>query len=268
MVPAPALTALLCRTSDYSRHMAEGAEALAAALGERWGLPPRRLGQIEDGRRARWQDDLRDSRACLLEAGRVVGEDLDAGRTPVLCAGHCPPCMTTLPEVVRRYPECQILWIDAHPDFNSPETTPSQFLGGMCLAAACGVWDSGLGGGVPPAQVIITDGRDVDPGEGELLDDHKVLVLSPAAASEEVAGHEVFVHLDLDVLDPDVLPGFDFPVPGGLELEALESLLAGVASATRLIGIEITGCPSPAPAPRLAGVVARGLAGALPGPRP
>lgn len=261
----PALTALLCRTSDYSSHMAEGAGALAAALGERWGVEPRRIGKVEDGRRARWQDDLRDSGPCLVEAGRTVGADLDAGRTPVLCAGHCPPCMTTLPEVIRRHPDCRILWIDAHPDFNSPETTPSQFLGGMCLAAACGIWESGLGGGVPPSQVVVTDGRDIDPGERELLRRHGVRVLPPPAATEAVAGRDVLVHLDLDVLDPDVVPGFEFPAPGGLDAGTLESLLAAVVSRARLVGIEITDCPSPDLALGLSGVVARGLVGSLPG---
>jgi arginase family enzyme len=264
----PAVTALLCRTSDYGRHTLEGADALALALGERWRVESSRLGEVEEGRRARWQDDLRDSAACLSEAGRRVGEDLDRGRLPVLCSGHCPPCMTTLPEVVRRHPECHVLWIDAHPDFNSPQTTASQFLGGMCLAAACGVWESGFGGGVPPSQVIVTDGRDIDPGERDLLVDHGVRVLPPAPALDAVAGREVFVHLDLDVLDPEFLPGLEFPVPDGLDLAALESLLAGVAARTRLVGIEITDCPSPEPAPALAGVVARGLAGVLAGTVP
>ena len=261
----PALTALLCRTSDYGRGTAEGAGALAAALGERWGVEPHRIGKVEDGRRARWQDDLRDSGPCLAEAGRTLGADLDAGRTPVLCSGHCPPCMTTLPEVIRRHPECQILWIDAHPDFNSPETTPSQFLGGMCLAAACGIWESGLGGGVPAAQVIITDGRDIDPGERELLDTHRVRVLPAGPALDAIAEREVFVHLDLDVLDPDFLPGVEFPVPGGLDADALESLLAGAVSRARLVGIEVTDCPSPRLALGLSGVVARGLVSSLPG---
>lgn len=260
-----ALTALLCRTSDYGRGAAEGAGALAAALGERWGVEPRHIGKVEEGRRARWQDDLREARACLLEAGRRVGEDLDAGRTPVLCSGHCPPCMTTLPEVARRYPGCHFLWIDAHTDFNSPETTPSQFLGGMCLAAACGVWESGLGSGVPASQVIVTDGRDIDPGERHLLDAHGVRVLPTGPAVDAVSGREVFVHLDLDVLDPTLLPGLDFPVPGGLDTDALESLLAGVASRARLVGIEVTDCPSPDLALGLSGVVARGLVRSLPG---
>jgi len=262
----PALTALRCRTSDYGRHTLEGGDALAMALGERWAVEVSRLGEITDGRKAPWQDDLRDSGPCLVKAGQRLAADLDAGRTPVLCSGHCPPCMTTLPEVVRRHPDCRILWVDAHPDFNSPPTTPSQFLGGMCLAAACDVWDSGLGGGVPPSQVIVTDGRDVDPGERELLDEHRVLVLPPRAALDEVAGREVFVHLDLDVLDPAYLPGLEFPVPHGLDTATVESLLAGVVSRARLVGIEITDCPSPGLAPALASMVAGGLAGALPGP--
>jgi arginase len=260
---APALTALLCRTSDYGRHTLEGAKALADALGEGWGVEPHRLGTVEEGRRAPWQDDLRDARGCLLEAGCSVRADLDRGRTPVLCSGHGPPCMTTLPEVVRRHPGCHILWIDAHPDFNSPATTPSAFLGGMCLAAACGVWDSGLGAGVPARQVVVTDGRDIDPGERDLLQIHGVRVLLPGGALDAVADREVFVHLDLDVLDPKVLPGLEFPVPEGLDTAALESLLAGVVARARLVGIEITDCPSPDLAPALAALVARGLAGAL-----
>lgn len=234
-------------------------------LAERWGLEVRRLGQVQDGRRAPWQDDLREARSCLVEAGRSVGADLAAGYTPVLCCGHCPPCMTTLPEVVRRVPRCHILWIDAHPDFNSPETTTSQFLGGMCLAAACGVWESGLGAGVPPSQVVVTDGRDIDPGERQLLDRHGVRVLPPAAALDATAGREVFVHLDLDVLDPEVLPGVEFPVPRGLDTAALESLLAGVASRARLVGMEITDCPSAALAPSVAVWTARAMAELFPG---
>ena len=46
---------------------------------------------------------------------------------------------------MRHVPDVRVLWLDAHGDFNTPETTPSGFLGGMCLAAACGRWDAGFG---------------------------------------------------------------------------------------------------------------------------
>ena len=60
--------------------------------------------------------------------------------------------MTTFQAVVRHAPDVHVLWLDAHGDFNTPETTPSGFLGGMCLAAACGRWDSGFEPALEPAR--------------------------------------------------------------------------------------------------------------------
>ncbi|MGH7912013.1 MAG: arginase family protein [Candidatus Dormibacteraceae bacterium] len=259
----PALTALLCRTSDYGHGAAEGAAALAAALGDRWGVPPRSIGEVQEGRRAHWRDDLRAAAVCLREAGQRVADDLEAGRSPVLFSGHCPPCMATLPQVLRHLPECRVLWIDAHPDFNSPQTTPSDFLGGMCLAAACGLWESGFGGDLPGAQVVVTDGRDVDPGERVLLEEAGVALLEPSRAAGAIADHDVFIHLDLDVLDPACLPGLEFPAPGGLDLAGLEALLRGVVERARLVGIEITDCSSAGAVPAIAGALDRGLARAF-----
>ena len=54
--------------------------------------------------------------------------------------------LTTLPTALRHRPEAKVLWLDAHGDFNTPDTTPSGYLGGMALAGACGQWDAGLGG--------------------------------------------------------------------------------------------------------------------------
>ena len=64
-------------------------------------------------------------------------------------------------------PGVRFLWIDAHGDFNTPETTPSGFLGGMCLAAACGRWDAGWPDTIDPASVSFLGVRDLDPGERE-----------------------------------------------------------------------------------------------------
>ena len=62
----------------------------------------------------------------------------------MLLAADCSMSMTTLPTALRHQPEARVLWLDAHGDFNTPDTTPSGYLGGMCLAAA-GEWDAGLG---------------------------------------------------------------------------------------------------------------------------
>ena len=72
--------------------------------------------------------------------------------------------------------------------------------------------------------------RDIDPGERELLEAHHVsLIDRPSRLPDALAGREVFVHLDVDVLDPSVMPGLGFPAPGGSSPEGLASLLDGVA---------------------------------------
>jgi hypothetical protein len=91
--------------------------------------------------------------------------------------------MTTLPTVARHAPDAYVLWLDAHGDFNTPGTTTSGFLGGMCLAAACGRWDSGLTEDrLDPAQVILCGARDLDEEESALLEDAGVRTSARASS--------------------------------------------------------------------------------------
>jgi arginase len=250
-----AVIALLCRTSDRDERGAQGAQALATELAARLGAEARMVGSPGEGRDSRWDDDLRDSRGCLLEAGGQLEDALTAGRYPILTASDCSICLTTLPTLARHRPDAWVLWLDAHGDFNSPDTTPSGFLGGMCLAAACGVWDSGLGAGVDPARVVMCGVRDVDPGERVLLETRGVgLVERPGDLADHLRGLPVYVHLDLDVLDPAVMPA-RFPAPGGLSDGGLRTLLAEVAEAAELVGVEITAFPAPERARRVATIV-------------
>ena len=250
-----AVIALLCRTSDRVAASAEGARALATELAARLGTEARMVGSPGEPRPSRWDDDLRDSRGCLLEAGGQLEDALAAGRFPILTASDCSICLTTLPVLARRRADAWVLWLDAHGDFNSPETTPSGFLGGMCLAAACGVWDSGLGAGLDPGRVVMCGVRDVDPGERVLLETRGVgLVERPGDLADHLRDLPVYVHLDLDVLDPAVMPA-TFPAPGGLSDGGLRTLLAEVADAADLIGVEITAFPAPERARRVATIV-------------
>jgi arginase len=236
-----AVIALLCRTSDRDARGAQGAEALAFELAARLGGEARLIGSPGEPRDSSWEDDLRDSRGCLLEAGGQLEDAMTDGRYPILTSADCSICLTTLPTLVRHRPDAWVLWLDAHGDFNSPETTPSGFLGGMCLAGACGVWDSGLGSGLDPARVVMCGVRDVDPGERVLLDTRGVgLAESPSQLADILDGRPVFVHLDLDVVDPTILPA-KFPAPGGLSDGGLRTLLAEVGEAVDLVGCEITG---------------------------
>jgi len=234
------VTALRCRTSDRTPGGARGAEALALALD-----PDARLvGTFGEPRVASFEDDLRDSHGCLLEAGGQVEDMLSAGRFPVLTSSDCSICMTTFQAVVRHVPDVRVLWLDAHGDFNTPDTTPSKFLGGMCLAAACGRWDAGFEPSIEPARVLMCGVRDLDAGERVLVETSGVGNARPSEVVRSLNGQRVYVHLDMDVLDPDVLPA-QFAVPHGLSDTGLRTLLGEVARECDVVGVEVTAFEAP-----------------------
>jgi arginase len=252
-----AVTALLCRTSDRIAATSDGARALAEVLADRLGVTARMVGTPGAPAETRFEDDLRDARGCLLEAGGQVEDAISSGRFPVLTASDCSICVTTLPALARLRPHAHVLWLDAHPDFNDPRTTPSGFLGGMCLAAACGLWDAGFDHGrLDPARVVMCGVRAVDAGERVLVETQGVgLVQRPSQLAGVLEDREVFVHLDLDVLDPRYMPGLHWPSEGGFSDGGLRTLLAEVATAATVVGVEITDLPAPALARRVATIV-------------
>jgi arginase len=248
------VVALVGRTSDRAPGRAAGAAALARALSAR----ARIVGEPGDPRAGRYDEDLADARATLEAAAAAVTE----ARRPVLTATDCSICVGTLPAVGRRWPRARLLWLDAHADFNTPATTPSGFLGGMCLAGGVGLWDTGYGAGPGPERVVLVGGRDLDAAEEDLMARHGVVRTDAPAAA--LAGRDVFVHLDVDILDPAVMPGQLYPAPGGLDLGQLRDLLAGVARAARVVGAEIT-CFS---TPELSGALVEAVAPLMEEPEP
>jgi arginase family enzyme len=242
---AVSLVALRCRTADRFAGAPRGVEILAPLIGNALGVEPRFIGTGGDVRDTRYEDDLRDGRGCLLEAGGQVDDALAAGDTPLLLAADCSVSATTLPAALRNRPEGRILWLDAHGDYNTPETSGSGYLGGMCLAAATGEWDAGLGETVPPERVVLAGIRDLDPGERELLERSPATVIgaSPVetlvAAKNALDGAPMFVHLDLDVLDPEHFPAA-VPAPNGLHPDKLYDLIDSVLEDSELLGLEVT----------------------------
>ncbi len=226
------LSGLLCRTSDRTPEGAGGARELAELLGARI------VGTPAEPRIAGWEEDLRDAHGCLLEAGGQLDDAWQAGRMPILVAAECSIAVSTLPMLVRRHPQARVLWLDAHADFHTPATTSSGYLAGMCLAGACGLWDTGFGADVDPPRVVMHGVREVEGPERVALDRGGVHLIQDAS---QLQGLEVFVHLDLDVLDPDVMPA-PFPVSGGLLAEQLQGFLAQAAATCTILGAEITSC--------------------------
>jgi arginase family enzyme len=107
----------------------------------------------------------------------------------------------------------------------------------MCLGAACGRWDAGWPDTIDPSSVSFLGVRDLDPGE-------KVEVEAAGVGEGVPAEGPVYVHLDVDGLDPSVMP-VQFPVPGGLQADEVRSVLEGLVADGRLIGLEVTAFEHP-----------------------
>jgi arginase len=227
------------RTSDRTPGAGEGAEALARALGGRV------VGSPSEPAVRDWSEDLPAAQPVLEAAAEEVRAAFAEAALPVLTASDCSVCIATLPAVVAHEPQAHVVWLDAHGDFNTPATTPSGFLGGMCLAAACGRWDApGWPGTVDPRRVHLLGVRDLDPGE-------EAEAREAGLSAEVPDGVPVYVHLDADVLDPSVMRA-QFPVPAGWDERRLTAQLAELAAGCRIVGVEVTGVEDPAVAPLIA----------------
>ncbi len=119
------------------------------------------------------------------------------------------------------------------------------------------MWDSGLGAGtIDPARVLMCGIRDVEAGERVLVETKGVgLVERPSQLADVLSGREVFIHLDLDVLDPGVMPGLHWPSEGGFSDGGLRTLLAEVAETADVVGLQVTDFPAPALARRVTTIV-------------
>ncbi|MEJ7717491.1 MAG: arginase family protein [Thermoleophilaceae bacterium] len=241
-----------------------GVDALAGPLGERLGAAPRQIGTPAEPREAPWADDLAEARGCLLEAGGQVDDALAAGRVPVLLASDCAIGLTTLPAVARHRPDARFLWLDAHGDFNTPQTTASRFLGGH------GAWPARAGCGTPgwpsrwirpawcwPACATSTA------AERDALEASEVTVIGASLETlvytqNALDRAPVFVHLDLDVLDPEFFPAW-MPAADGLTPDKLYDLLEAVAGECEVIGLEVTDAHAPEDKPKARAMVATAL---------
>lgn len=235
--------------------MGAGPEALlAGGLAERLREDGHRVSitEVEPPAGARRQEIRTAFDLARALAGRVAAARA-AGAFPIVLAGNCNSALGT---VAGLGPEWTgVLWLDAHGDFNTPETTTGGFLDGMALAALTGRCWTRLANGipgfapVPDADVALVGARDLDPLEADLLGRSGIARPAPGAARAELGvwadalarrERRLYVHVDLDVLDPSEGRANEFAAPGGLPLHDLLSLLTDVAARSPLAGAALT----------------------------
>ena len=180
------------------------------------------------------------------------------GDFPLVLAGSCISCVGTLAGLGA--PPPAIIWLDAHGDFNTPETTISGFLDGMALATAVGRCWSKLAATVPgfrpvpERQAVLVGARDFDVNERALLDSSAVHLIDPQRIRNQGLRTELeplwakiqthtaraYLHIDLDVLDPAEARVNQFAAPGGLTLTELLGIVGLVHERFALAAAAIT----------------------------
>ena len=174
---------------------------------------------------------------------RAVANARSQGRLPLVLAGGCLTAVGVVAGLQRLGRDLGLVWIDAHGDFNTPESTPSGYWDGMSLAAVCGrslpeVYKPVELRPVHYRNVAHLAGRNFDPPEIEDVRRLSLNLLPPdrlgapdaqAQIARSISGaKEVYLHVDLDGLDPGDAPAVHFPEPGGPALDDLLRCLAGL----------------------------------------
>ena len=205
--------------------------------------------------RARFLPEIKTT--CERIAAKVV-EEVEAGSIPLVLGGDHSVALGTLGGLARVHGPGGVLWIDAHSDINTPETSPSGNVHGMPLAAVLGLADEWFQSDAWPLpaidarRVALLGVRSLDDGERRLLREAGVRVFTMSeidrigverAVSEALdrvsGGGFVHVSLDMDALDPEIAPGVGTPVRGGLTYREAHLALELVAESGLAASFEV-----------------------------
>ncbi|HUL72729.1 MAG TPA: arginase family protein [Vicinamibacterales bacterium] len=230
--------------------------------------------------------DAPDQEALAVEQG-VLGLASIAARLPRTLAvldarrpsriftvgGTCGVELAPVSYLNARYHgDLAVVWLDAHADLNTPESSPSRHFHGMVLRTLLGAGPASLVDVLPrrlaPNQIVLAGARDLDRDEMTFVSNAALSLLTPAdiVVPDRVAGRiragrfrRVYVHLDLDVLDPAEFPDTLVSTSGGLSVENVATVVRDLASKFEVVGFSVVEFqPRSADAlPRLAQLVRR-----------
>ncbi len=177
----------------------------------------------------------------------AVEEICVTGEIPVSIAGDCCAAIAMLAGLRRAVLNPLLIWFDAHGDFNTMETSQSGFLGGMPLAMLVGKGDQTFLEAldldpIEEERVILTDGRDLDPSESELVSRSSVTHLkNPMDLMDySFSDQPIWIHFDTDILDPEDVPAQNYPAPGGIRKDELRKVFQYLAKTGLICGISLS----------------------------
>jgi arginase len=168
-------------------------------------------------------------------AAQVEGVAAGLPERPVVLGGCCCAHVGAVEELGRRHGRIAVVWVDAHGDLNTPDTSPSGNPWGMPLRMLVD------GGAVAAEDVALVGARSLDPPEREFIAASGLHLGGADAVERALEGaRAVYLALDLDAFAADELASF-MPEPGGLPVGEVAELLSGVAARRAVVGAGVTG---------------------------
>jgi arginase len=152
---------------------------------------------------------------------RSVAGAAGCGNRPVVVSGDCTTALGTVAGLQRAGVDAGIVWFDAHGDLQTLETTASGYLGGLPLRLLGGYRPELIAARlglrpIPEQRVMLVGARDLDPPEAAYLAGALIRRSNVAGLNaRRLPDGPLYVHLDLDVMDPAEIPGLRYPAPGG-----------------------------------------------------
>ncbi len=196
----------------------------------------------------------------------IVSENAKQGYLSVGLLANCTSLLGVLGGLQDGTPgqtprQVALVFIDAHGDFNTPETTLSGMLGGMPVAVSAGMAltnlriESGLDPALPTSRIVMAALRDTDPLEQELIDESDIQTISVddiRTLSENIRSQMawlsevadvIYVHVDMDVLDPGEVAGHPLTVADGPTSEELAAAIAEMFRFEKVAALGIASTP-------------------------
>ncbi len=228
-----------------------GLAAAPAAVAETFvhALTPEKHVRVPFNPRDRWLTAARESCRTLADG---IATSLRAGSLCGVLGGECTLVAGTLSGALAVEPDLLLVYVDAHGDFNTLATTQSHYVSGMCLAHVCGrsiaplLWPGARR--IAEDRVVLVGARSVEAGERQNIERSRVTHVPFDAEHDDLSGviafarrRKVWLHVDVDVLDPSVMPAVVFPAPGGARGAALTDLITQLVTVADVRGFEVCG---------------------------
>lgn len=192
-------------------------------------------------------DQVERMSAIHVRLRDLVYKAVEEGNRPVSMSGDCCTTIGVLAGLQRAGIDPIVIWLDAHGDLNTWETSPSGFIGGMPLAMMMGYGEQSLVEAVglrilPDKDVLLADGRDLDPGELELVSrlNLKHVTKIPDLMKFDFQNRPLYIHFDTDLLNPEDAPAMMYRTAGGPSMEAVRSMAQSLVQREQVVAVSMT----------------------------